>query len=61
MSNDDLSAIMDMVQSLGQWAVFLWLYLRERSAHQVTIEQCRADRMELSRIAVEAAKHPRLE
>lgn len=43
-----LQMALEASKQLGQWVVFLWLYLAEKRAHQETREQCRQDKQLLS-------------
>lgn len=33
---NDLPAILDLAQTLGTWAIFLFLFIQERTAHENT-------------------------
>ncbi len=49
-SEFDFSQVLDLVQSLGMWSIFAWLYLQEKKAHQTTREQYREDLREIANL-----------
>ncbi len=49
-SEFDFSQVLDVVQSLGLWSIFAWLYLQEKKAHQTTREQYREDLREIANL-----------
>lgn len=46
---DDLNGIANLIQSLGMWAVFLWLYLNERKEHKETSDAHKQDLRDFAR------------
>ena len=50
MTEVDLSKIIDLIQQLGIWIVFAWLYVNEKKAHQVTRDQYREDLREIANL-----------
>lgn len=48
MTDVDLPQIIDLIQQLGIWIIFAWLYLQEKQAHQATREQYRDDLREIA-------------
>ena len=47
---DELQFVIDLVQSLGMWAIFAWLYVREKDAHKETRKEYRDDLREIAGI-----------
>jgi len=47
---DDINLIWDIVQSLGMWAIFAWLYVNEKNAHKETRKEYREDLREIAGI-----------
>lgn len=45
---DDLAQVVDLLAQFGQWAVFLWLFLRELRAHEQTRREHLADLREIA-------------
>jgi hypothetical protein len=40
---DDMSIFMDFAQTFGTWAIFLYLFVQERKAHDETRREYRND------------------
>lgn len=45
-----LDQLFNIVQSLGMWAIFAWLYIQERNAHAVTRQRWVDDLRELAEL-----------
>lgn len=45
---DDPTILLDVVQSVGMWAVFLYLFINERKSHESTRRQYREDLREVA-------------
>lgn len=45
---NEIEALVNAVQSVGLWAVFLYLYLSEKRAHELTRESYRRDLREVA-------------
>jgi hypothetical protein len=41
--DSDISMLMDLVQTFGTWAIFLYLFVQERRAHDETRREYRDD------------------
>lgn len=41
--DSEIGAIVDLAQTFGTWAIFLWLFVNERSAHEATRKEYRED------------------
>lgn len=50
MTEIDFAQIIDLIQQLGIWIVFAWLYVNEKKAHQHTREQYRDDLREIANL-----------
>ncbi|GEM_PF-2080099 len=50
MENVDIDAVANLIQNLGLWAIFTWLYIQEKKAHQLTREQYRDDLREIANL-----------
>jgi len=50
METVDFAQIVDLIQQLGIWIVFAWLYVNEKKAHQHTREQYREDLREIANL-----------
>gem|GEM_PF-1716904 len=48
MTEFDFSQLSNLVQDIGIWILFAYLYLQEKKAHQATREQYRADLREIA-------------
>jgi len=47
-SQENITQILNIVQSAGMWVVFLYLYISEKKSHNETREQYRKDLREIS-------------
>lgn len=45
-----ISEIGNLIQGLGMWAIFAWLYIREKEAHSDTRKEYREDLREIAGI-----------
>ena len=57
---DEIQFAMDIVQSVGMWAIFAWLYIKEKDAHKMTRKEYRDDLREVAGIRQSLAKTPTL-
>ncbi len=44
----DVEAITNLIQNLGLWAIFTWLYIQEKKAHDLTREKYVNDLREIA-------------
>lgn len=65
MTEMELSSVLNLIQTLGMWSVFAWLFITERRAHDETRRQWNEDlrniaglRQQLPRIS-EPREYPR--
>lgn len=54
-----ISEIGNLIQGLGMWAIFAWLYIREKEAHRDTRKEYREDLREIAGIRQSLAKTQR--
>lgn len=45
---DDFAQISNLIQDIGIWAMFAWLYVQEKKAHNQTRNQYREDLREIA-------------
>lgn len=50
METVDFAQIVNLLQDLGVWIIFAWLYVNEKKSHQHTREQYRADLREIANL-----------
>lgn len=51
-----ISQIGNLVQGIGMWAIFAWLYIREKEAHRDTRKEYREDLREIAGIRQSLSK-----
>lgn len=48
MDNADFQQVSNLIQDLGIWILFAWLYINEKKAHNETRKQYREDLREIA-------------